>query len=470
LTNLRRKLWRGPYLALALTCITVAVCLAILLLKVYWGQRALQDSILKNFRQGLEKHAATLSYFYSERKNDLNNLPTKREISIYFENKALGMSLEYGVQASLIAIRESFNLVLTERMLGRDRIYTRFLFADPAGQCLIDTARDDKSPPPANFCQEFLTPGKLEPRILVRKVDNQAQIIVSCPYFFKGQYSGQIIAWISTKTIQKHLIGPERQTGNKITRIFSRQGNFYLPAVHKVSIKLPDANKLKKNKYCRYCSADARGNSAEMISSWVPIPDTPLFLVGIIPSNDLLGSLSPWHFLVALGALSLLSLGGGGIFWWGHTRNLILQTRLEEAAIREQEIAGKNRQLEEEIIERKRMEGAARQAEEKYRAIFDNAVEGIFQSTPDGKFISINPAMATMHGFASPAEMLEEVTDIKHQLYVDPQRRDDRQKLMAKQGFVKGFECQVYRKEDGRLWVSQSARVVADEQGNVLYY
>jgi hypothetical protein len=203
---LHRKLWRGPYLALALTGITVAVCLAVLLLKVYWGQTALQESILNNFRQGLEKHAAALSYFYSERKNDLNNLPTKREISIYFENKALGMSLEYGVQASLIAIRESFNQVLTERMLGRDRIYTRFLFADPAGHCLIDTAGDYQSPPPGNFCQEFLTPGKTTPRILVRKLDNHAQLIVSCPYFFKGQYSGQIIAWISTKTIQKHLI------------------------------------------------------------------------------------------------------------------------------------------------------------------------------------------------------------------------------------------------------------------------
>jgi two-component system cell cycle sensor histidine kinase/response regulator CckA len=147
-----------------------------------------------------------------------------------------------------------------------------------------------------------------------------------------------------------------------------------------------------------------------------------------------------------------------------------LQTRLEEAAIREQEIAGKNRQLEDEIVERKRMEAAARQAEENYRSIFDNAVEGIFQSTPDGQFISVNPAMAMMHGFASPTEMLEQVTDIRQQLYVDPEQRDDRQKLMARQGFVKGFECQVYKKGDGKLWVSQSARVVADDQGNVIYY
>lgn len=468
--TLRRKLWSGPYPALALTGITVVVCLAILLVKVYWGQSALQESILNNFRQGLEKHAAALSYFYSERKNDLNNLPTKREISIYFENKALGMSLEYGMRASLIAIRESFNVILRERMLNRDRIYTRFLFADPSGHCLIDTDESLDSPPQGYFCQEFLTPGKTEPLILVRKMDNGAQLIVSCPYFFKGQYSGQIIAWISKETVQKHLIGADSLDDNKIIRIFSNQGNFYLPKANGGLTTLPDIAALKNSTYHHYHALNGQGVRKKMISASVPIQDTPLFLVGIIPTGDLLGSLSPWHFLVALGGLSLLSLGGGGIVWWGHTRNLILQTRLEEAAIREQEIAGKNRQLEDEIVERKRAEGTARQAEEKYRAIFDNAVEGIFQSTPNGQFLSVNPAMATMHGFASPQEMLAEVTDIKQQIYVDPQRRDDRQKLMAQQGFVKGFECQVFRKGDGKLWVSQSARTVTDNQGEVLYY
>jgi PAS domain S-box-containing protein len=468
--TLRRKLWKGPYLALALTSITVAVCLAILLLKVFWGQMALKESLLNDFGQGLEKHAAALSYFYTERKNDLNNLPTKREISIYFENKALGMSLEYGLRASLIAIRESFNQLLRERLLGRDPIYTRFLFADPEGRCLIDTEEASQSSPSHNYCQEFLTPDKTEPLILVRKLDNQAQIIVSCPYSFKGQYSGQIIAWISMETMQKHLIGPKSRYGNKIVRIFSSHGDFYLPADNEVSINLPEVTTLMATKYCQYCVTDSQGASVEMISALVPIHDTPLSLVGIIPNRELMGSLSPWHFLVALGALSLLSMGGGGVVWWGHTRNLILQTRLEEAAIREQEIAEKNRQLEEEIVERKRAEASARQAEEKYRAIFDNAVEGIFQSTPEGAFLSVNPAMAKMHGFASPQEMLQEVTDIKQQLYVDPQRRDDRQKLMARQGFVQGFECQVYKKGDGKLWVSQSARTVTDDRGNVVYY
>jgi PAS domain S-box-containing protein len=174
-----------------------------------------------------------------------------------------------------------------------------------------------------------------------------------------------------------------------------------------------------------------------MISTWAPIKDTPLFLVGIIPAHELFGYLAPWH-LAILAPISLLSLLGVGVAWWINTRNLILRTHLEEAALREQEIGEKNRQLEEEILERRWVEEALRSAEENYRTIFENAVEGIFQSTPDGRFLSVNPAMAMMHGFSSAQEMLTEIQDIQHQIYVDPKRRDDRQRLIYQQGLQEG--------------------------------
>ena len=139
------------------------MCFSLLLVKVYRTQIELRESVLKNFKQDLEKHAAGLSYFYSERKNDLKNLPAKREISIFFENKALGMSMEYGLRASLIAIQESLDLVLKERMLGQDPIYTRFVFADSSGECLIDTQRNPGLDSQGKKCGEFLSPRKIRP-------------------------------------------------------------------------------------------------------------------------------------------------------------------------------------------------------------------------------------------------------------------------------------------------------------------
>ena len=123
-----------------------------------------------------------------------------------------------------------------------------------------------------------------------------------------------------------------------------------------------------------------------------------------------------------------------------------------------------------DITERKRAEEALRQAEEKYRHIFENAVEGIFQSTPEGRYISANPAMARMFGYESPEELMAEITDIKTQIYVDPQRRAEFQRLMARDGFVKDFEYQIYRKDGGVLWLSENARAVRDDKGDILYY
>jgi PAS domain S-box-containing protein len=89
-----------------------------------------------------------------------------------------------------------------------------------------------------------------------------------------------------------------------------------------------------------------------------------------------------------------------------------------------------------DITERKRTEAALREAERKYRAIFENAVEGIFQSTVEGRFLTANPALARMLGYTSPEEMITSITDIGHQLYVDSARRDEFMRLIQEQGRV----------------------------------
>jgi PAS domain S-box-containing protein len=123
-----------------------------------------------------------------------------------------------------------------------------------------------------------------------------------------------------------------------------------------------------------------------------------------------------------------------------------------------------------DITERKEMEKAFKLAEAKYRGIFDNAVEGIYQSSPDGQFLSVNPAMARIFGYASPGEMLAGINDISRQLYVEPRRRDDFRQVMEDAGLVQGFEAQMYRQDGSRIWVAINARAVKDEEGELLYY
>ncbi len=124
----------------------------------------------------------------------------------------------------------------------------------------------------------------------------------------------------------------------------------------------------------------------------------------------------------------------------------------------------------EDISARKRAEAALKESEEKYRDIFENAVEGIFQVTADGRYLSVNPALARIHGYNSPEEMMEKVTDIAHQLYVDPSRRDELMRRMREDGFVKGFEIMMRRKDGSLHWVSINSHAIRDHQGAILYH
>jgi PAS domain S-box-containing protein len=126
--------------------------------------------------------------------------------------------------------------------------------------------------------------------------------------------------------------------------------------------------------------------------------------------------------------------------------------------------------VHEDITESREAEEARRRAEEKYRSIFENAVEGIFQTMVDGKFLTANPALARMFGFESPEELLATISDVEHQLYVNPERRAEFGRLVREEGFVKGFEIQMYRKDGSVMWASVSARAARDASGEVAGY
>lgn len=121
-------------------------------------------------------------------------------------------------------------------------------------------------------------------------------------------------------------------------------------------------------------------------------------------------------------------------------------------------------------IERHEMEAALKRSEEKYRSIFENSVEGIFQTTPDGRYLSVNPSLAKMYGYDSPEEMIDSVTDIERQQYVDLEDRQTLKNLYDTQGFVEGFETQLYRKDGDKVWISINARVVRGANGEIIYY
>jgi len=124
----------------------------------------------------------------------------------------------------------------------------------------------------------------------------------------------------------------------------------------------------------------------------------------------------------------------------------------------------------EDISARVEAEHALREAERRYRSLFDNAIEGIFRTTPDGRYLDANPALARIYGFATPQELVASLRDIKSQLYVDSGRREEFMRIVKARGEISGFESRVYRKNGDTIWISENARAVFDDEGRVLHY
>jgi PAS domain S-box-containing protein len=123
-----------------------------------------------------------------------------------------------------------------------------------------------------------------------------------------------------------------------------------------------------------------------------------------------------------------------------------------------------------DISQRRQAEQQLRQAEEKYRNLFENAVEGVFQTTPDGRYLSANPALSRMYGFESPQELVASLTNFDQETYVDPTHRANFRSLLQENGVLKEFEAQIYRKDGRKIWTSTNAQTVLDVRGQPVAY
>jgi sigma-B regulation protein RsbU (phosphoserine phosphatase) len=121
-------------------------------------------------------------------------------------------------------------------------------------------------------------------------------------------------------------------------------------------------------------------------------------------------------------------------------------------------------------IERHRMDMALLEAEERYHSVFDHLVEGIFQTTPTGRYLMANAALARIYGYSSPEELIQGLTDIGGRLYVEEGRRDEFIRLMQEHDTITRFESRIYRKDGSVIWISENCRAIRDSQGRLLYY
>ncbi|MHC1791305.1 ATP-binding protein [Solidesulfovibrio sp.] len=177
------------------------------------------------------------------------------------------------------------------------------------------------------------------------------------------------------------------------------------------------------------------------------------------------------------GSLVMEFLGPDGDGLWGAA----VLTDVSEACRLERVV-----RAEASLVERRIAEGTARaeramerlrqektvlaEAEQRYRAVFENAPLGIALTTPSGRYLKANVALARLYGYADPQELVAAVTDIASQVYVDPARRQEMERLVAETGRAVRFEASVRRRDGTLLATHRDVRAVTDADGRVSYY
>ncbi|MGB3516181.1 MAG: PAS domain S-box protein, partial [Elainellaceae cyanobacterium] len=123
----------------------------------------------------------------------------------------------------------------------------------------------------------------------------------------------------------------------------------------------------------------------------------------------------------------------------------------------------------EDITQRKQIEQALKQAELNYRSIFENAIDGIFQTTTDGRYLAANLALVQLYGYATTEEFLESQFNASD-LYSHPNRRAEFLAILHQEDLITNFESEIRRRDGSHVWISETARVVRDANGDILYY
>lgn len=128
------------------------------------------------------------------------------------------------------------------------------------------------------------------------------------------------------------------------------------------------------------------------------------------------------------------------------------------------------RKLEEKVQELDEANRALSESERKYHSLFEDAVLGIFQSTREGRYTLVNPALARMFGYSSPDEMIDSVASIGRQLYADPRDRERATRILSETGVLMGFVAPFQHRSGKTIWISVNSHCIRDDEGKIQYY
>jgi diguanylate cyclase (GGDEF)-like protein len=325
----------------------------------YHSQVTLNNFATAAFRAEAVTKAEAVASFFAARRADLSALLATRELSAYFANKALGMSMEYGLQASLLGIEAVFSDLANSRRFGDSSIYADLMLQDRDGVVL---ARVGVEPAPNSTRLRFrrdLPRSGDQPSVVLAKSVSYPRMIGLADYYFKGELVGRIVADIAYRQPIAKLLGNSNEPlergqclvalGNCLTFIEDGPQPSGFPNWAKNTAKTVGQLTHVKVK-------TAGGSTLSLLTTQAPIAETPYQLVSFAPSEQILGRVSPRELMVGMGLLALLVVAGVLLAFRVRLQNLVLRARVEEATSQRRKLQTTNEELRTEVERRRKGE------------------------------------------------------------------------------------------------------------------
>ncbi|WP_058557277.1 response regulator [Thiohalocapsa sp. ML1] len=468
---------RAPAQSSGLTFWTVLMALSLvglmgyLLVDNYRNAMSLQDTLVDRIRGAAQSRSTAIEYFFDEKRSDLDNLARAREVSVYFENRALGMSERFGLKQSLIPIERLFAELMDRKRVAGQPIYQRIVLVDGSGSALVDVfAPNADEPGRQKDLRACLRP--TDEGVLVRTLEGGAAIVVSAPYRFKGEYAGQLVAWIDPELLHSSLLDAG---GNGQALAFAlvedagagRQlvgdGNMgiWSEVFRVLADAAPPGQKLDLSEPVRLLLPESGFN---VFVSEVPVAGTPFQLIELNRVDTVESGLNPWLQASAMAVLAAIVLAGVVLVFRANLGQAALQARLDEAARRERVIEAKNVALNREIAERRRAEEALRASAREFRAIADYTYDWEDWTDPDGKLLWVNPAVGRVSGF-SVEECLAMPDYPLPVVHPEDRRAFHRQVERLRAGDSSEHEFRLLHRDGSLSWAVLTGQPICDADG-----
>ncbi|MCF8042137.1 MAG: PAS domain S-box protein [Desulfarculaceae bacterium] len=413
MVRLLSKKWLAVYGA----GMALVLMMAVLVGAYYRSQAALRESHLESFHQELTLRATTVSFFYNELYGDLRQMAGSKRVESYFGSKALGMSLRYGLGASLAQVGRMLERETNGKLLGPNPVWLRLALVEPGGKVLVERRSLELRGEQAR--RLILPPlDKLGGSPVMLSGGEGAQVAMGAPCFYSGRVVGYVVGWVNATALCAGFIRQKDAPGMGDTVLAVKLEG----GLQTVGCSGPVARKMLPAMLGRSLGQGhllptipaSSGKNGRWLGMGEPVKGTPFVIYSFSPASMWLGEVSPWQLSLALALAALVLMGGLGLLVWSNYRNAVLAARLDQEELGRQALKESYDQLSREMATRARAEMALRASEERFRGVFDHTSLGIAITDRKGHMIQVNPAWGGMLGYTPQQIEGLVVSDITH--------------------------------------------------------